>query len=389
MNNPQLLDYLEAAAGIDAAGYQAQTFAHESPQPWIDIVASEEDVLIGPGRWLTRGSGCMLVAPTGSGKSTWCASQAFAWGLGRESLGFIPARPLKSLVIQSEDDTGDLQRMCQGILAVLDPSANERQQIRENVLLVTEQAATGAYFLETFLPPLIEQVRPDLLWINPLSAFFGSDLKDQKESAGFFRQGLNPLMTKFRFTTFCIHHIPKPTKERSEWSGSTLAYAGSGSADIPNWSRETLVLREVKPGLFEMVATKRWRHLGWRTADGLPTQVRHIAHGRNGDQVWRDADSGTLEEFGAVPYSDSKLLELVPTDGIDKAELERRAAELFTVTPRTARFYIGGCLRESLRLIDGKRVRRAWLKEDRKPRREVYPDKPSGREVVWITRLEK
>src|SRR5688572_21308513 len=35
--------------------------------PWIEIEVKEDDrsILIGPGRWLTRGSGCLVVAATG------------------------------------------------------------------------------------------------------------------------------------------------------------------------------------------------------------------------------------------------------------------------------------------------------------------------------------
>ena len=107
----QLQKFLVEASGVDTDGntYTPPTIP-SAPRAWVDIEASEEDVLIGPGRWLTVGSGCMLVAPTGAGKSPWSATQSFTWALGRPSIGFVPVRPLKSLVVQSEDDDGDLQR---------------------------------------------------------------------------------------------------------------------------------------------------------------------------------------------------------------------------------------------------------------------------------------
>jgi hypothetical protein len=155
---------------------------------------------------------------------------------------------------------------------------------------------------------------------------------------------------------------------------------------LANWSRESLTLRETAPGLYQMTATKRWRHLQWRDAEGKLVGYRMIAHGK-GEQVWRDADEVTLEEFGATQYSDSKLLELVPADGIDKAELEKLVSDKFAITERTARSYILGGIRQCRRMRDGKSIKCSILKETKRPRKEVYPDQPANRPVSWITRI--
>jgi RecA-family ATPase len=87
-------------------------------RPWLDVNPTAEEttdaILIGHGNWLTRGSGLLIVGPTGSGKSTLDATLAFSFGLGREALGFQPTRPLKSIVIQAEDDDLDLARYGHG-----------------------------------------------------------------------------------------------------------------------------------------------------------------------------------------------------------------------------------------------------------------------------------
>src|SRR5690349_6115684 len=90
-------------------------------RPWLDIapdaIATADSILIGPGNWLTRGSGLLIVGPTGSGKSTLDSTLAFSFALGRTALGFKPTRPLRSLIIQAEDDDLDLAEMRNGIVS--------------------------------------------------------------------------------------------------------------------------------------------------------------------------------------------------------------------------------------------------------------------------------
>jgi hypothetical protein len=357
-------------------------------RPWIDIRAAKSDaVLIGPGRFLCPGAGVFVIAPSGAGKSTWSATQAFWWAIGRESLGLEPTRPLKSLIFQAEDDDGDLEEMASGVMGAMNCSQEEQAVIRANVLMVTERAATGLRFLREVVAPVLAEVKPDLLWVNPLSAYFGDDLNDQRAVAAFFRNTLNPLLAEYHCLNFTIHHVPKPNKERDGWTGTALSYAGAGSADLSNWAREVIVLKETSPGLFEMTATKRWRKLGWTDAEGKPTPSRLIAHGVNGQQVWRDATREVLADLGAVPYSNTELLALVPDGGMDKAELLRQVAEKFSVTTRTAANYVAGAIRPCNRTVNGKRIRGCLLESQERLRREIYPDSPSGRPVVWLTKV--
>jgi hypothetical protein len=379
-----LLDQLTSDVTRLRDGADGEIVAH----PWIDVgqAARDADILIGPGRWITRGAGVLLVGYTGTGKSTWTATQSFSWAIGRESLGMRPNGPLKSLVFQAEDDAGDLDAMARSIVTELAPNEAERDQIRQNVLVITETTATGIEFLTRKVAPGLRRYRPDLLWLNPISAFFGGDLNDQREVAQFFRNGLNPLLMEYRCACFGVHHCPKPTRERNEWTGGLLAYAGAGSADIANWAREVITLRETSRGLFEMSLAKRWRKIGWTDSENRPTATRLIAHDRKGGQVWHDATADILADLGATPYSDAALVALVPDAGIDHAELVRRVADSFSVTERTAKKFVSDARRVRRRNVNGKPEGFALLDETTKPRRDIYPDKPQGRAVVWLTK---
>ena len=66
-------------------------------------------------RFLCRGGGALFVGPTGIGKSSFNMQMAILFALGRECFGLIPARPLNTLLIQAENDDGDLFEMRDGI----------------------------------------------------------------------------------------------------------------------------------------------------------------------------------------------------------------------------------------------------------------------------------
>jgi hypothetical protein len=358
-------------------------------RPWLDIALPPEDdsILIGPGRWLTRGSGCFITAPTGVGKSTLSATLAFNFALGLDALGLVPTRPLKSLVIQAEDDDGDLVAMRRGIVSALNisPQSEEADILRQHVVIATERARTSDAFLEQVVKPLLAAHRPDLVWLNPVSAFFGDDLNDQRAVAKFFRNGLNPLLAEFGCAAFPIHHTAKPTKERAGWTDGAAAYLSAGHSDLANWSRETITLREIVPGLFEMACSKRWRHLGWTDPEGRPTRARPIAHGRDGLQYWRDATPDILNDMGAKPYSDAALVAMIPAGGMDKAELVRLAVLEFSIGERTAKNYVADLSRIRTRMINGTKSKCALVRETERDRKEVYPDKRGNRPVVWLT----
>ena len=86
-------------------------------------------------RFLSRGGGMLLVGPTGAGKSALAMQAKILWALGREAFGFKPARPLKSLLVQAENDDGDLAEMRDGVMRGLYLSEEDRKKVGEMVLV--------------------------------------------------------------------------------------------------------------------------------------------------------------------------------------------------------------------------------------------------------------
>ena len=65
-------------------------------------------------RRLCKGGSCLFVGQSGIGKSSLCMQLAINWALGRTTFGIRPERPLKSLIVQAENDVGDVAEMFQG-----------------------------------------------------------------------------------------------------------------------------------------------------------------------------------------------------------------------------------------------------------------------------------
>jgi|CZKV01.1.fsa_nt_gi hypothetical protein len=265
--------------------------------------------------YLCRGGGLLLAAPTGIGKSSFAIQCMILWALGRPAFGITPTRPLKSLLIQAENDEGDLAEMRDGVIAGLNLTDEEKRTAMENVIVVQENARTGKRFFDYTVAPLLELHRPDLLWIDPALSYIGGEASSQKDVGSFLRNLLNPLLTQFNCGCIVIHHTNKPSKgeEKSAWQAGDFAYLGSGSAEWANWARAVLAIRSLgSHSVFELHAGKRGSRIGWKDDDGKTSFARLIGHATEpGAICWRTASedetpkgkprrAGTREDLTAL-----------------------------------------------------------------------------------------
>jgi len=301
-------------------------------------------------RYLCRGGGALLVGPTGIGKSTLALQAAFCWSVGRDCFGITPARPLRSLFIQAENDGGDLAEMRDGILAGLGFTDRERKLACENVLVATEDVRSGEAFCTEVLGPLLEEFKPDLLWIDPALAYLGGEANAQRDVGAFLRNGINPLAHKHGCGVIVVHHTNKPPSgsQKPDWHAGDFAYLGSGSSEWANWPRAVLAVRSIgSHEIFELRAGKRGGRLGWRGQDGERLYSRLIAHAKDGGFYWRTADSSELDapKTGRpAQFSTKDLLSLLASAplGLKSKEWQALASEDRGIS--RARFY--GLLRE-------------------------------------------
>lgn len=283
--------------------------------------------------YLCRGGGLLLVGPTGIGKSSLAMQCMILWALGRAAFGIMPTRPLKSLLIQAENDEGDLAEMRDGVLNGLKLTEEERRMAMENVIVAREDTRTGMAFFQGAVRPLLELHRPDLLWIDPALAYLGGEVSSQKDVGGFLRNMLNPLLGEFDCGCVMVHHTNKPPtgKEKPDYGGGDFAYLGSGSAEWANWPRAVLALRSIGlHSVFELRAGKRGGRLGWKEPDGVTkAYCKLIAHAKEPDVIcWREAEADEAPEpaKGKRVRTKEDILPHVPTDKpISKNALRNKA----------------------------------------------------------------
>lgn len=243
--------------------------------------------------YLCRSGGLLLAAPTGIGKSSFAIQSQIMFALGRPMFGITPARPLRSLYVQAENDEGDLAEMRDGVIAGLDLSPGDLETVFANVITAQENARTGRAFFDCTVAPLLELHKPDLLWIDPALSFIGGEASSQKDVGAFLRNLLNPLLSRYNCGGVVIHHTNKPGKgeEKSAWQAGDFAYLGSGSVEWANWARAVLAIRSLgSHEVFELRAGKRGSRIGWKDEDGKPGFARIIGHANEpGVICWREA----------------------------------------------------------------------------------------------------
>lgn len=317
-------------------------------------------------RYLCRGGGLLLVGPTGIGKSSFAMQCMILWSLGLPALGIHPARPLKSLLIQAENDDGDLAEMRDGVMRGLELTEAQRREALANVLVVSEDTRSGQAFCDEVIRPLLERHRPDLLWIDPALAYLGGDTAHQKDVGAFLRNGLNPLLHEFHCGCVLVHHTNKPPsgQEKPNWAAGDFAYAGSGSAEWANWSRAVLAIRSMgSHSVFELLAAKRGVRLDWRNPDGITrTSQKFITHASvPGVIYWREAGvdevDAAVTQVNSAGKTKANVLALVPMDRpISKADLLSRCAAQ-KIGVNRARDFINALVEDGTELFEWERPR--------------------------------
>lgn len=281
-------------------------------------------------RFLCRGGGLLFCGPTGVGKSS-CSMQAMIlFAIGLPFFGIVPARPLKSLLIQAENDDGDLVEFRDGVCAGLNLTKEETKFATDNVIVVCENTRTSARFFAEVVAPLLELHRPDLLWIDPALAYIGGEVSSQRDVGAFLRNGLNPLLHRFGCAVVVVHHTNKPLtgREKSNWQAGDFAYLGSGSAEWANWSRAVLALRSIgSHRVFELRAAKRGGRLSWTDENGEKAFHKFIMHAKEpGAILWQEAAAPEVKQGGRPKSHDvEEILGLLPAGGLTTSKWQKLA----------------------------------------------------------------
>lgn len=257
-------------------------------------------------RFLYRGGVCLLLGPTGVGKSSLLMQLAIHFALGKALFGITPGtayqpRGMRLLLVQAENDEGDLAEMRDGVLAGCALTEAEKAQAASRITVCTLADRSGDKFTLTLDALLTEHGPFDLVLVDPAFAYLGGDSNSQKDVSRFMRELLNPLLQRHQVGLILAHHTNKPLrgKEKDHWQAGDYAYLGAGSAEWINPARAALALRSLgSDTVFELRAPKRGKRLRWEDPDGQPTVTQFIAHHREAGVIcWREADPAEVAEL--------------------------------------------------------------------------------------------
>jgi len=237
-------------------------------------------------RWLCKGQSCIIMGPSGIGKSTLTTQLAVWWAAGLAPFGLRPNKPLKSLIVQAENDIGDLSEQLQGACLANSAlrTAEGAQLLHSNLVFVRDQIRTGHEFVSR-LQTLIDRYKPDCVWIDPLLAFIGGDLGDQEVASTFLRNWLGPVLETTGCVLFLVHHIRKPSQTDVERNSTELQYMAAGSSELNNWARASIYLEAVGDSQYRLRFLKRGQRAEAIDAAGKPSVALWVRHSAVG-QAW-------------------------------------------------------------------------------------------------------
>ena len=263
---------------------------------------NDTNTLIG-NRWLCKGGSVLINAQSGIGKSSLTMQLAIGWalhGIGAFSevltFGLIPVKPLKSLIMQAENDQGDQAEILQSVFCKYGRTQcgeAERELLNERLVFYRDNIHSGPEVIRV-LETLVIKHAPDVVWIDPLMCYLGDDISDQKVVTQFCNE-LNRISTKTGVLLAVIHHLPKP-KENAARTDSDLAYSGFGSSALTNWAREVITLQRVEtednqPLTCSLTMTKRRLRSNIKCFEkGAPTSRIYIRHSPTPDRhgmIWQ------------------------------------------------------------------------------------------------------
>jgi len=334
LKNPisrRLLDMIDSGDLDDESKQElTKVFIHSPPPPLISHIKARklseykkpinDPAELLKHRYLCKGGGLLLVGATGLGKSSLTMQLAIKWALGQSCFGLEPAKPIKSLIIQAENDEGDLGEMKDGVFNGVNLSEEDQARAADNIHIYSENEKVGIELFEQTITPLLNDVKPDLLWIDPALSYIGGDMNSQEAVGKFLRNQLNPVLTKHQCGGVVIHHTNKPIVFNPSQPSFDPAYLGAGSAEWANWARAVLALRKTDvENLFELIAAKRGTRLKWKSADGESLAFkRYIGYCKRPDTIcWVEMAIADAEELKANNGKNAAdVLKHVPAVGL-------------------------------------------------------------------------
>jgi hypothetical protein len=241
-------------------------------------------------RWLCKGGSALIVSQAGVGKSSLMMQAAVNWSVGgrKDFFGIKAKRPLRIVIVQAENDFGDVAEAYQDVVAGADLWPDERLVLNDNLAIFRDTQSVGDAF-PGMLRQLITAHRADLVFVDPLLSFAGIDIADQAQASRFLRHDLNRVLVETQAVLIAMHHTTKPraAKDKEGQTIADLAYSGAGSSEFVNYFREVAVLvrQQGEEPIFKFGLTKRRGRAGLKDCAGDFAGEISIRHSRKKGEI--------------------------------------------------------------------------------------------------------
>jgi hypothetical protein len=249
-------------------------------------------------RWLCKGGSALIVSQAGVGKSSLMMQAAVHWSVGGrlDFFGIKGKRPQRVVIIQAENDFGDVAEAYQDVVAGAQLWPEEKNLLNENLAIFRDATSVGESF-PSMLRQVIVEHRADIVFVDPLLSFAGIDIADQEQASRFLRHDLNRILVETQAVLIAMHHTTKPraAKDKEGQTIADLAYSGAGSSEFVNYFREVAVLvrQQGEEPIFKFGLTKRRGRSGMKDLNGDFSGEISIRHARTKGQIrWEYASPG-------------------------------------------------------------------------------------------------
>ena len=249
-------------------------------------------------RWLCKGGSLLIVGQSGQGKSSLMMQAAIRWSVGKDFFGINPVRPLRTIILQAENDLGDVAESFQDVKAGAMLHAPEARLLAENLGIYRDTISVGKAFAK-ILRKLIVSHRADVIFCDPLLSFAGIDVSDQEQVTHFLRHDLAPILLETGCILVAMHHTKKPATgaDKESLTVADLAYSGFGSSEFTNYFREVAVLMRCQGDqpIYRLGLTKRRGRSNLKNQEGNFSPEILIRHAREPGVIrWEYASPESL-----------------------------------------------------------------------------------------------
>src|ERR1019366_7038988 len=195
-------------------------------------------------------------------------------------------------------------------------------QAFSNVRVVSEPGVAGEKFIP-FLDSVLNEWTPDLLIVDPLFGFLGGDVKEQAVVGPWIRNGIKPLLRRYRCAHVMVHHTNKPVANGKKLEGLDLLYQYAGSAELANSYRAAAILHRTdkEQRIYDLAFPRRTAETGLRDQYGDSVSRLAVCWSKRGGWGWQLAES-----VGAAPSASAKPAK-------SKDEPEHTSRDLLALLP--------------------------------------------------------